>query len=187
MGPSDSCEKIEAAQPGDEVVVAPGTYRIRIHLTRQAPSSQPIVIRAQDPSSPPVRDRAGTLVEDAPGSKVVAVDNDARIPGLTLDVRLVSNTLVGNGGRAALVDLSSADGTAMRAEISNNLIAGTPRPRSGACSGSRSAGWGSTRGRFAPPVAGHAARPLPWAGDGPKIALRTSLRQLGGTGPPCST
>jgi hypothetical protein len=68
VGPSDSYEKIEAAQPGDEVVVAPGTYRFRVHLTRQAPSSQPIVIRAQDPSNPPVWDLAGTLVEDAPGS-----------------------------------------------------------------------------------------------------------------------
>jgi hypothetical protein len=62
------------------------------------------------------------------GSQVVAVYNDARIPGLTLDVRLVNNTFVGNGGRAALVHLSNADGTAMSAELSNNLIAGTTVP-----------------------------------------------------------
>jgi hypothetical protein len=303
VGPSDSYAKIEAAQPGDEVVLAPGTYRFRVHLTRQAPASQPIVIRAQDPSNPPVWDLAGTLVEQAPGSygagdrgrgcwqisggtnyrisgivfthcrnagansaglryyngargivlrdcvfrandngltggtqdseitvefsefdangnldapssapthniyvyggtftlryaylhdpvqgqnfhvrartgtieyswiargrsyegdlmtdddldgsaparqslllrgnvivqsgaplngsQIVAVYNDARIPGLTLDVRLVNNTLVGNGGHAALVHLSNADGTSMGAELSNNVIAGTTVP-----------------------------------------------------------
>lgn len=303
VGPSDGYARIEAALPGDEVVLAPGTYRFRVHLTRQAPASQPIVIRAQDPSNPPVWDLAGTLVEQAPGSygagdrgrgcwqisggtnyrisgivfthcrnagansaglryyngargillrdcvfrendngltggsqdseitvefsefdangnpnasssapthniyvyggtftlrhayvhdpvqgqnfhirsragtieyswiargrsyegdlmtdddldgsaparqslllrgnvivqsaaplngsQIVAVYNDARIPGLTLDVRLIHNTLVGNGGHAALVHLSNADGTAMSAELSNNVIAGTTVP-----------------------------------------------------------
>jgi hypothetical protein len=68
VGPTDSYDKIEAAGPGDEVVIAPGKYAFRVHLTMSAPADQPIVIRAQDPSNPPVWDLAGTLVENAPGS-----------------------------------------------------------------------------------------------------------------------
>ena len=51
VGPTDSYDKIEAAGPGDEVVIAPGKYAFRVHLTRSAPADQPIVIRAQDPSN----------------------------------------------------------------------------------------------------------------------------------------
>jgi hypothetical protein len=68
ISPADSYAKIEGAQAGDEVVIAPGTYRYRVHLTQQAPASQPIVIRAQDPANPPVWDLNGILVENAPGS-----------------------------------------------------------------------------------------------------------------------
>jgi hypothetical protein len=68
VAPSDSFAKIESAGPGDEVVIAPGTYRFRVYLTRTAPSDRPIVIRAQDPASPPVWDLGAGLVEDAPGS-----------------------------------------------------------------------------------------------------------------------
>ena len=66
--PGDSYAKIEAAGPGDEVVIAPGTYAFRVQLTKAAPAGQPIVIRAQDPSRPPVWDLSSTLVENAPGS-----------------------------------------------------------------------------------------------------------------------
>jgi hypothetical protein len=68
VGPSDSYAKIEGAQPGDEVVIAPGTYTFRVMLTTAAPASMPIVIRAQDPSNKPVWDFGATLVENAPGS-----------------------------------------------------------------------------------------------------------------------
>src|ERR1700722_191256 len=68
VGPGDSYAKIEAAQPGDEVIVAPGTYAFRVYLTQAAPTGAPITIRAQDPSNPPVWDMGSTLVEDAPGS-----------------------------------------------------------------------------------------------------------------------
>jgi hypothetical protein len=304
VGPADTWAKIEAAGPGDEVVIAPGTYAFRVHLTQRAPADQPIVIRARDPSNPPVWDPGGTLVENAPGSysagdrgrgcwqisggtnyrisgivftncrtashnsaglryyngatgillrdcvfrtndngltggsqdseitvefsefdgngnlqapssapthnlyvyggtftlrysilhdpvqgqnfhirahtgvieyswiargrsyegdlmtdddfssapppfsqslllrgnvilqdaapqnasQIVAVFNDEGLSGLTLAVRLVNNTLVGNGGHAALVHLSNADGTAMSAELSNNVISGTTVP-----------------------------------------------------------
>ncbi len=66
--PSDSYAKIEAAQAGDEVVIAPGTYRFRVHLTAQGASNNPITIRAQDPANKPVWDFSASLVENAPGS-----------------------------------------------------------------------------------------------------------------------
>jgi hypothetical protein len=60
--------KIESARAGDEVLIAPGTYKFRVYLQAQAPASNPIVIRAADPTNPPTWDLAGTLVENAPGS-----------------------------------------------------------------------------------------------------------------------
>ncbi len=60
--------KIEAANPGDEVVIAPGTYAFRVFLQAKAPASKPIYIHAQDPTNPPVWDPGGTLVDDIPGS-----------------------------------------------------------------------------------------------------------------------
>ncbi len=68
VGPGDSYAKIEAAQPGDEVVIAPGTYKFRVYLTQAAPATKPILIHAADPSNPPVWDLGNTLVESAPGS-----------------------------------------------------------------------------------------------------------------------
>ncbi len=68
VSPDDDYHKIEAAQAGDEVVIAPGTYRFRVHLTAKAPADNPILIRAQDSRNRPVWDFTGTQVEDAPGS-----------------------------------------------------------------------------------------------------------------------
>ncbi len=65
---NDNYTRIEGANPGDEVVIAPGTYSFRVYLTRQATPANPILIHAQDPASPPVWDFGTTLVEDAPGS-----------------------------------------------------------------------------------------------------------------------
>src|SRR5688572_28758226 len=65
---NDNYTKIESANPGDEVVIAPGTYAFRVQLTKQAGVTNPIVIRALDPANPPVWDFATTLVENAPGS-----------------------------------------------------------------------------------------------------------------------
>jgi hypothetical protein len=66
--PADSYARIEAAKPGDEVIIAPGIYTFRVYLTAKAPASNPINIHAQDPNNKPVWDFAGTLVENAPGS-----------------------------------------------------------------------------------------------------------------------
>src|SRR5271166_2124073 len=60
--------KIEGAMPGDEVVIAPGTYAYRVYLTQTASAAQPIYIHAQDPAHPPVWDMGTTLVNNAPGS-----------------------------------------------------------------------------------------------------------------------
>ncbi len=68
VGPTDDYTKIEAAQPGDEVVIAPGTYKFLVYLTQKAPANAPIVIRAQDPKNPPVWDLAGLSTDTAPGS-----------------------------------------------------------------------------------------------------------------------
>ena len=65
---NDNYTKIEGANPGDEVVIAPGTYAFRVYLTKQATSTNPIIIRALDPKRPPVWDFGTTLVENAPGS-----------------------------------------------------------------------------------------------------------------------
>jgi hypothetical protein len=64
---NDSYAKIESANPGDEVVIAPGTYSFRVYLTKQASVTNPIIIRAQNPTNPPVWDFT-TNVENAPGS-----------------------------------------------------------------------------------------------------------------------
>jgi MYXO-CTERM domain-containing protein len=68
VAPGDSYTKIEGAKAGDEVVIAPGTYGFRVYLTQKAPASSPIVIRAADPTNPPVWDLSAGYVEDAPGS-----------------------------------------------------------------------------------------------------------------------
>jgi hypothetical protein len=68
IAPGDSYAKIEGAKAGDEVVIAPGTYGFRVYLTQKAPAGNPIVIRAADPSNPPVWDLSAGYVENAPGS-----------------------------------------------------------------------------------------------------------------------
>ena len=61
-------------------------------------------------------------------SQIVAIYNDGELPNLTLNVRALYNTFIGNGGNAAFIHSSNEDGTTMTAEISNNIIFGTRRP-----------------------------------------------------------
>ena len=65
---NDNYTKIEGANPGDQVLIAPGTYAFRVYLTKQATPTNPVVIAALDPSNPPVWDFGTNLVENAPGS-----------------------------------------------------------------------------------------------------------------------
>jgi hypothetical protein len=63
---NDNYTKIESAQSGDEVVIAPGTYAFRVYLTKAATNT--ITIRALDPANPPVWDFGAVLLDNAPGS-----------------------------------------------------------------------------------------------------------------------
>jgi len=68
VSPTDNYTKIEGANPGDEVIIAPGTYAFRVYLTKQAGATNPIFIHAQNPTNPPVWDFGTNLVDNAPGS-----------------------------------------------------------------------------------------------------------------------
>jgi MYXO-CTERM domain-containing protein len=62
---------IEGANPGDEVILAPGTYPFRVYLQQQATATNPIYIHSQDPTNPAIVDLSsapGGLVDNAPGS-----------------------------------------------------------------------------------------------------------------------
>lgn len=59
---------IEAAQAGDEVLLAPGTYRFRLALTNSGTAARPIVIRGEDATRPPVFDYSGADLISFPGS-----------------------------------------------------------------------------------------------------------------------
>jgi hypothetical protein len=62
---------IEGANPGDEVILAPGTYPFRVYLQQQASATNPIYIHSEDPTNPAIVDLSsapGGLVDNAPGS-----------------------------------------------------------------------------------------------------------------------
>jgi len=66
VAPGDSYTKIESANPGDEVVIAPGTYTFRVYLTKQASPTNPITIRAQDALNRPIWASAQTWLKTPP-------------------------------------------------------------------------------------------------------------------------
>jgi MYXO-CTERM domain-containing protein len=68
LAPGDDYTKLEAAGPGDTVLIQPGTYQFRVHLDGQGTAAAPIVIKAADPAQRPVFDLAGQDVESWPGS-----------------------------------------------------------------------------------------------------------------------
>ena len=68
LKPGDSYQVLEAAQPGDIVEIAPGTYRFRVYLTKQGSAANPVIIRAQDPANRPVWDLGGRNADQWPGS-----------------------------------------------------------------------------------------------------------------------
>lgn len=61
-------------------------------------------------------------------SQVIAIYNDEGLTNLTLNVQAIYNTFVGNGGSAAFVHVSNADGTSMNAGLYDNIISGTTMP-----------------------------------------------------------
>ena len=66
--PTAAYTKIQSAQAGDVVIIAPGTYAFRVQLTGQGSATNPITIRALNPAQKPVWDFGTNLVENAPGS-----------------------------------------------------------------------------------------------------------------------
>jgi hypothetical protein len=68
VGPADGYAALEAAKAGDVVELLPGTYRFRVHLAGVGTAAEPIVIRAADPSQPPLFDLEGQPTEAWPGS-----------------------------------------------------------------------------------------------------------------------
>ena len=64
IGPLDAgYADIEAAQAGDEVVIASGTYQFRVNLRANGTADAGIVVRGEDPASPPVFDYTGRNIE----------------------------------------------------------------------------------------------------------------------------
>jgi hypothetical protein len=66
-------------------------------------------------------------------SQVVVAYNDTGLTNETLSLVAINNTYIGNGesgngGAAAFINLSNADGTPMSAQVWNNIIAGTTVP-----------------------------------------------------------
>jgi hypothetical protein len=81
--------------------------------------------------------RGNVFIQSAnPGnhSQVLVVFDDTGLPNENMSIQVVQNTYIGNGkannggGGAAFVHLSNANGTAMSATISNNIISGTTLP-----------------------------------------------------------
>jgi hypothetical protein len=66
--PGDDYTKIESAKAGDIVEIAPGIYQFRVRLSNHGTSSDPIIIRAQDPNNPPIFDLSGDWCGNWPGS-----------------------------------------------------------------------------------------------------------------------
>jgi hypothetical protein len=81
--------------------------------------------------------RGNVFIQNAnPGnhSQVLVVFNDTGLANENMSIQVLQNTYIGNGkannagGGAAFVHLSNAEGTAMSATISNNIISGTTLP-----------------------------------------------------------
>ena len=60
--------KIESAQSGDIVEIAPGTYKFRVYLSNAGTSSNPVIIRAKDLNNPPVFDSNNVDPGTLPGT-----------------------------------------------------------------------------------------------------------------------
>ena len=75
--------------------------------------------------------RGNVFVQNSlPGnhSQIVALYNDTGLANLSLSLRMLYNTYVGANTNSALVHVSNADGTAMKAEVSDTIIYGTRTP-----------------------------------------------------------
>ncbi|MFC1609947.1 hypothetical protein ACFL6C_03230 [Myxococcota bacterium] len=113
--PEDNYAKMEAAGPGDEVVVAPGTYRFRLYLEGQGTEQQPIVIRAEDPANRPIWDFDGDIIADIVGS-YDAGDKGRAMWQFTGSHYRVSGIVFKNGTDGGL-----GDGGGIRFKLADNV------------------------------------------------------------------
>jgi hypothetical protein len=113
----DNLAKIEAAGPGDEVVIGPGIYKFRLYLEGSGTAEQPIVIRSQDPEDRPVWDLDGKSTGEWPGSYDGGDKSRAiwHITGSYIEISgiVFQNGTDGNGDGAGL-RLKSADHVTLR-------------------------------------------------------------------------
>ena len=107
--------KMEGAGAGDEVIVAPGTYRFRLYLEAHGTAAQPIVIRAADPSDRPVWDLAGDVIADWPGS-YGGGDRGRSIWQITGSHYVLSGIVFRNG-----TDGGTGDGGGLRLKSSDSV------------------------------------------------------------------
>jgi len=105
--PDDSDEvnmaRIEGAAAGDEVVIAPGTYRFRLYLEGEGTAERPVIIRAADPGDRPVWDLEGDIVADWPGT-YTGGDRGRAIWQLTGSNYFISGIIFRNGTDGATGD-----------------------------------------------------------------------------------
>lgn len=126
MGPGDDYTVLEAAQPGDIVEIAPGTYQFRVHLSAAADASNPIVIRAADPTNPPIWDLGGMSVGAWPGS-YTGGDNDrgcwmVRGSGYEISGVEFRNCHNAGGNSAGLRTIASTDVTLRDVRFAGNDV-----------------------------------------------------------------
>jgi hypothetical protein len=107
--------KIEGAEPGDEVVVAPGTYRFRLYLEAEGTAGQPVVIRAADPGDRPVWDLEGDIVANWPGT-YTGGDRGRAIWQITGSYYFISGIVFRNG-----TDGGTGDSGGLRFKASDNV------------------------------------------------------------------
>ena len=106
--------KIEGAGPGDEVVVAPGTYAFRLYLTAKGTAGSPVTIRAQDPTQRPVWDLSGKAIASWPGT-YSGGDNGRAIWQITGSHYRVSGIVLRGGSDGV------GDGGGVRLKLSQNV------------------------------------------------------------------
>ncbi|HXG05568.1 MAG TPA: right-handed parallel beta-helix repeat-containing protein [Candidatus Binatia bacterium] len=125
---TDWCRALHQLPPGEELVLRPGEYHGRCSLRRGGTAARPLVIRAQDPASPPrltYAGRAGNLL-DVHASHIrlqdlefgpTPPDVDAIRIHLADDVRVERCRFTQVGGIAVVANSGSVHGLTVRGNV----------------------------------------------------------------------